>query len=165
MNTPDDFVTHLWPMAEKAAASLGVEPKVLLAQAALETGWGHAVIRSSDGRNSFNLFNIKSGPDWGGDSVVKSSLEFSNGVARQERSAFRSYTSYAESFSDYVNFIKSNPRYENALTEGGSAGNYLRELQLAGYATDPEYAQKIESIMSRAQFLSSINSFTPTTSS
>lgn len=99
MNTQDDFITHLWPMAEKAAASLGVEPKVLLAQAALETGWGRSVIRSNDGRSSFNLFNIKGGVDWAGDSVVKSSLEFSNGVARQERSAFRSYASYGESFT------------------------------------------------------------------
>lgn len=160
MNTPDDFVTHLWPMAEKAAAALGVEPKAILAQAALETGWGRAVIRNNDGRSSFNLFNIKSSSDWNGDSVVKSSLEFNDGVARQEKSAFRSYTSYAESFTDYVNFIKSNSRYENALKEGKSASNYLRELQQAGYATDPRYAEKIESIMNRVQFISSINTFT-----
>lgn len=165
MNTPDDFVAHLWPMAEQAAASLGVEPKVILAQAALETGWGRSVIRSTDGRSSFNLFNIKSSPDWDGESVVKSSLEFKDGVARQERSAFRSYTSYAESFSDYVNFIQSNSRYDKALQEGGTASNYLRELQQAGYATDPKYAEKIESIMNRPQFVSSINSFTPTTNS
>jgi len=158
INTPDDFVTHLWPMAEKAAASLGVDPKAILAQAALETGWGRSVLRSSDGGNSHNLFNIKSGSGWEGDSVVKSSLEFYDGVARQERSAFRSYDSYEDSFNDYVDFLQSNPRYEMALKEGGSAGDYLRGLQQAGYATDPKYAEKIESIMGRSQFVSSISS-------
>lgn len=165
INTPEDFVNHLWPMAEKAAASLNVDPKAILAQAALETGWGRSVIRSNDGKNSHNLFNIKSGQSWNGDSVIKSSLEFSNGLARQEKSSFRSYGSYEESFQDYVSFLQSNPRYEKALNEGTSAGKYLKELQNAGYATDPRYAEKIESIMNRGQFVSSIsaaaNNITP----
>ncbi|MCW8887434.1 MAG: flagellar assembly peptidoglycan hydrolase FlgJ [Gammaproteobacteria bacterium] len=157
MNTPDDFIQELWPMAEKAAASLGVSPKAILAQAALETGWGRAVIRSQDGQNSFNLFNIKSGSGWQGDSVMKSSLEFYDGVAKQERSAFRRYNGYEESFDDYVNFLQSNPRYEKALKQGDSAASYLHELQQAGYATDPDYAEKVGAIMNRGRFASAIN--------
>jgi len=157
MKTPDDFVKQLWPMAEKAAHTLGIEPKAILAQAALETGWGRSVIRDGNGDNSFNLFNIKSGSGWRGDSVSKNSLEFSDGVARQERSAFRSYADYQESFDDYVQFIKTNPRYEKALKQGGSTEEYIRELQKAGYATDPEYATKIESILKRSQFNATID--------
>ncbi len=161
IETQDDFIRNLWPMADRAAATLGVDPKAILAQAALETGWGRAVIHSNEGQNSFNLFNIKSGSDWDGASIVKNSLEFNDGIARQQRSAFRSYGSYEESFTDYVRFIKSNSRYENALKEGENANNYLRELQQAGYATDPKYAEKIESIMNRTQFSSSIQRLAP----
>ncbi|MDH3355410.1 MAG: flagellar assembly peptidoglycan hydrolase FlgJ, partial [Chromatiales bacterium] len=164
MNTPNDFVKHLWPMAEKAATSLGVNPKAVLAQAALETGWGRSVIRDEDGRNSFNLFNIKKGSGWDGNSIMKNSLEFSDGVASQERSAFRSYDSYQESFNDYAQFLKVNPRYAKALEKGTDAESYIKELQQAGYATDPEYAAKIESIMNRTHFVTTINTLVSNTS-
>jgi flagellar protein FlgJ len=155
--SPDDFVQQLWPMAEKAGSSLGVDPKVILAQAALETGWGRSVIRDTNGDSSFNLFNIKSGSDWHGDAIVKNSLEFSDGVGKQERSAFRRYGSYQESFNDYVQFLQSKSRYEKALKQGDSNENYVRELQQAGYATDPDYAAKIELIMNRTQFNTTID--------
>jgi peptidoglycan hydrolase FlgJ len=143
IKSAEDFVQKLYPYAAQAAKELGVEPKVLLSQAALETGWGRSVIKNSDGSSSFNLFNIKASKSWHGDQARVSTLEYQNGVARKEQAGFRSYSSYQESFQDYVDFIKDNPRYHNALQHVGNSERYLHELQRAGYATDPGYANKI----------------------
>jgi flagellar protein FlgJ len=146
IHSAGDFVEKLYPYAEQAAKELGVEPKVLLAQAALETGWGRSVIKNSDGSSSFNLFNIKAGKSWHGSHATVSTLEYENGVTHKERSGFRSYNSYRESFQDYVQFIKNNPRYRQALEHADNSQRYLHELQRAGYATDPGYARKIMGI-------------------
>ena len=143
IQSAEDFVQKLYPYAEKAAKELGVEPKVLLAQAALETGWGRSVIKNSDGSSSFNLFNIKASKGWDGGQARVSTLEYRDGIARKEQAGFRSYSSYQESFNDYVDFIKENPRYQDALQHVGNSDRYLHELQRAGYATDPSYANKI----------------------
>lgn len=148
-DSPEAFVRHLWPHAKAAAEKLGVDPRALLAQAALETGWGKAVIRHPDGSSSYNLFNIKADHRWEGERVVKQTLEYRDGIARQERAPFRAYASYAESFEDYASFIRSQPRYEQALENASDPGAYIRELQKAGYATDPNYADKINGIMGR----------------
>ncbi len=146
ISSAEDFVRQLQPYAEKAASELGVEPKVILAQAALETGWGKSVIKNSDGSTSFNLFNIKADKSWQGKQSQVSTLEIEQGVAKKVNAGFRSYGSFQESFQDYVQFIKSNPRYGDALKQVNHAENYMRELQQAGYATDPKYAEKIMSI-------------------
>ena len=146
IQSAEDFVRQLHPYAQQAAKELGVEPKVLLAQAALETGWGRSVIKNSNGSNSFNLFNIKADKAWQGKQAQVSTLEFEQGIAKKVNAGFRSYASYQESFQDYVDFIKSNPRYGDALKQVGNGERYLHELQRAGYATDPGYANKVMSI-------------------
>ena len=156
-DTPQDFINHLYPMAERAGAKLGVEPKTLIAQAALETGWGHYIIRDGEGNNSFNLFNIKSGSSWSGDVVAKKTLEFSKGIPYQEVAPFRAYDGYQQSFDDYVTFLKDSPRYTDALSHAGDSKRYLQELQSAGYATDPDYAKKISLILDREDDLFPVN--------
>jgi len=147
--TPAEFVEQLLPLAEQAGQELGVDPSVLLAQAALETGWGKFITRdATTGRSSYNLFNIKAHSGWDGDSVQVQTLEYRGGVPEKEQARFRAYDSYAESFSDYVNFLRSNPRYQQALEQGSDPARFVRELHNAGYATDPEYASKIERIFS-----------------
>lgn len=148
-NSPDEFTQHILPYAEKAAAELGVSPLVLVSQAALETGWGKAVTQHSDGSSSFNLFNIKADKQWQGDQVVKSTLEYHNGHAKYEKAAFRSYDSYADSFDDYVDFLRTNTRYGSALQHQGDDQLFIREMHKAGYATDPDYADKVLNILSR----------------
>lgn len=143
ISSKEQFVEALRSHAEKAASSLGVDAEVLLAQAALETGWGKSVIEYRDGRSSFNLFNIKADKSWHGKQVKKSTLEFDNGVGRKEVASFRAYDSYQDSFSDYVQFIKNNPRYHNAIKMAHKPERYMHELQQAGYATDPGYAAKV----------------------
>lgn len=137
------FIERLHTHAEKAAAELGVEPKVLLAQAALETGWGKSVIKHKDGSSSHNLFNIKAGSSWNGKRANVATLEFEKGMPRKQMSGFRSYDSYQESFDDYVRLVKNNPRYHQALKNVDNPGRYMLELQKAGYATDPHYADKV----------------------
>jgi len=146
-STQENFVILLKPHAEKAAAELNINPDVLIAQVALETGWGKHVIHDKQGENSFNLFNIKAGSQWQGDKVNVSTLEYRDGIAANEKSDFRKYTDYAESFSDYVRLMKNSSRYEQVLQKGSDSAAYAEALQSAGYATDPEYAQKIKRLL------------------
>lgn len=143
----ENFVMMLKPHAEKAAAELQINPDVLIAQVALETGWGKHVIHDKQGANSFNLFNIKATGQWQGDKVNVSTLEFRDGIAANEKADFRKYTDYSESFSDYVRLMKNNPRYQQVLEAGGNSSAYADALQSAGYATDPHYAKKIKQLL------------------
>ena len=150
--TPEAFLRDLWPHAERAAGELGASPEALLAQAALETGWGKHMISGTDGRNSFNLFGIKADSRWQGERVVNETVEYRDGVVRKERAHFRAYASVADSFRDYADFLKSNPRYQEALEAASDAPTYTRALEDAGYATDPEYSRKINQIMGSNRF-------------
>lgn len=141
------FVNLLKPHAEKAAKELDVNPDVLIAQVALETGWGKHVIHSQKGENSFNLFNIKAGEKWQGKTVNVSTREYQDGVTYYERADFKRYQNYADSFADYVSLIKNNSRYQQALSAGKDSGAYAQALQKAGYATDPDYADKIKQLL------------------
>lgn len=145
--SPTAFVQALWPEAARAAKAIGVAPEVLVAQAALETGWGRNVIRGADGGSSNNLFGIKAGADWQGATVEVPTVEYRDGVAVTEQARFRAYDSPAASIDDYVNYIQSHPRYREALAQGGDPQSYATELQRAGYATDPRYAEKIQGVL------------------
>ncbi len=142
-----DFVQKLWPWAMEAAKRLGLKPQALIAQAALETGWGQHLMRKTDGSPSNNLFGIKADKRWGGDRVSVDTLEFEQGVSVKKRAHFRSYDSFRQSFEDYVSFLQSSPRYQEALSATADTGRYFTALQEAGYATDPEYARKIEDLL------------------
>ncbi|MFK7862706.1 MAG: flagellar assembly peptidoglycan hydrolase FlgJ [Pseudohongiellaceae bacterium] len=145
--TPEDFVEQILPFAEKAGKELGVDPKFLIAQSALESGWGSKLATDSRGAPSNNLFGIKADSSWDGPVASAKTLEFEDGVAVQQRANFRKYDNVAASFSDYVSFLKSNPRYQSALTKGADSMSFAQALQEAGYATDPKYAEKISAVM------------------
>jgi flagellar protein FlgJ len=147
IESPESFVATLWSSAEAAASELGLPPEALLAQAALETGWGGHVMPSAQGSNSHNLFGIKADQRWEGERVRKETLEYEDDVAVRRQETFRSYSSFEESFNDYVAFLKQNPRYCEALNSTQDAESYFRALQDAGYATDPHYADKILRVM------------------
>ncbi|EII2400434.1 flagellar assembly peptidoglycan hydrolase FlgJ [Vibrio parahaemolyticus] len=141
-DSPESFVNSMKPYAEKAAKALGVEPSLLLAQAALETGWGQKVVQNARG-SSNNLFNIKADRSWEGDKVTTQTLEFHDNTPVKETAAFRSYSNYQDSFNDYVRFLNDNPRYETALQQRGDSESFIRGIHRAGYATDPTYADKV----------------------
>lgn len=146
-DSPEAFAKDVWPMAERVAEKLNVAPEAIVAQAALETGWGQHVIRSADGGSSHNLFNIKAHGGWRGEAVEVPTMEYGPGGARRENAAFRAYPSLEAAFDDYARFLQDNPRYRNALEAGRDGDAFVRELQEAGYATDPRYADKLQRIM------------------
>ncbi|CAK2851755.1 Peptidoglycan hydrolase FlgJ [Vibrio crassostreae] len=141
-DSPESFVTSMKPYAEKAASALGVDSSLLLAQAALETGWGSKMVKNSLG-NSNNLFNIKADRSWKGDKVATQTLEFHGKTAVKESASFRSYSNFEDSFNDYVKFLNESPRYETALQHQGNSENFIKGIHQAGYATDPNYADKV----------------------
>lgn len=149
-SSPEAFVEDLAPAARRTAERLGVAPEALVAQAALETGWGQHVIRDSEGRSSHNLFNIKAqSAGWQGDTVRVPTLEYRQGLPQREMADFRAYDSLEASFNDYAELLESNPRYRRALEVGDDPQAFARELEAAGYATDPAYAEKIQGILER----------------
>lgn len=144
--TPEAFVARIWPQAQRAAAELGVDPKMLVAQAALETGWGRHVVGRGNTGEGGNLFGIKAGRSWEGNAVRAATREFANGRMVSELASFRSYDSVEASFNDYVALLKNSPRYADTLHSGGDGRRFAHSLARAGYATDPHYANKLIAI-------------------
>ena len=143
---PRAFVDKVWPQAVEASRVTGIPARFLVAQAALETGWGKHELKNADGSPSHNLFNIKAGRRWSGETVSTTTTEYSNGVAGREHARFRAYGSYAESFQDYARLIRDNPRYAGVAGQVDAVA-FARGLQSAGYATDPLYADKLARII------------------
>ena len=137
------FVREILPMAEQAAAQLGVSAEVLAAHAALESGWGSRPIRREDGSDSNNLFGIKAGASWRGEVAEVSTTEYAKGRAEQRVEGFRSYASVGEAFRDFAQLLQGNSRYRAALQTGSDVQAYAQALQKGGYATDPAYADKL----------------------
>ncbi|MFO8141057.1 MAG: flagellar assembly peptidoglycan hydrolase FlgJ [Marinobacter sp.] len=147
--SPEQFVSELMPFAQRIGQESGINPRLMVAQAALETGWGRHMINGDGDQPSFNLFGIKADTRWGGEAVSITTTEFRGGVPMKERADFRAYPDYEASFRDYVDFLNSNPRYRDVLASADEPEVFADKLQEAGYATDPEYGAKIRRIMNR----------------
>ena len=152
-NAQHDFVNRMLPFTMQASLASGVPPQLMLGQAALESGWGKREIRMADGSNSYNLFGIKANADWNGKVAEVMTTEYTNGVPSKQVEKFRAYSSYAEAFKDYADMLSSNPRYAEVLQQGGDAEGMAQALQKAGYATDPNYADKLTSVMARINLI------------
>ena len=137
------FVQRHLHDARGAQARSDIPASFMVAQAAHETGWGQREIRHADGSSSHNLFGIKAGANWKGAVAEVTTTEVIDGEARKVKAKFRAYGSYAESFDDYARLITANPRYRDVLAQAGSAQGFSTQLQRAGYATDPHYAEKL----------------------
>jgi flagellar protein FlgJ len=142
------FVEEMLPHATAAARELGVDPRAIIAQAALETGWGTSQPADVNGA-SHNYFGIKAGDSWRGARVTAATTEFSGNVARGEQAQFRAYGSVAENVADYVRVLRDNPRYAAALGTGNDLRAFAHALQQGGYATDPQYANKLVALAER----------------
>jgi flagellar protein FlgJ len=141
-----DFISQVLPSAQQAGEELGVDPRHLIAQAALETHWGQAVPRDASGRSSNNLFGVKAGSESAAAAVSARTTEYANGTPVSEAAQFRSYSSASASFQDYVALLRNNSRYAAALNTGSNTQAFASALQHGGYATDPNYAHKIAAI-------------------
>lgn len=150
--TPQAFVKGVWKYASDAAQALGTTPEVVVAQAALETGWGKHIFSHPDGKSSNNLFGIKADQRWPGDKAYVPTTEFRHGRMVREYAAFRAYDSLEQGFRDYVDFISSGQRYQQALDTSADPEQYIHALHQAGYATDPQYPDKVKRIMNSSEF-------------
>jgi len=154
--SPQAFIQQLAPLAESTAAKMGLQPLWLLAQAALESGWGRSTPRLASGQSSHNLFGIKA-HGWKGASTAAITTEYQNGKAIKQTAQFRAYPSFAHSFDDYLNFLQNNPRYQKALQWVNHPEQFINALQQAGYASDPHYAQKIKQIAAQIGEMIALN--------
>lgn len=145
--TVRDYVARIWPHAVDAGRATGIPAAFLVAQSALESGWGRSELRRADGQPSYNVFGIKAGRNWSGAAVDANTTEYVNGIAQQKIERFRAYGSYAEAFRDYASLLGSSSRYADVLGKTDAAG-FAQALQRAGYATDPAYAEKLTRILS-----------------
>ncbi|MDR2925148.1 MAG: flagellar assembly peptidoglycan hydrolase FlgJ [Azoarcus sp.] len=142
-----EFVTSIWPHAQAASQATGIPAHFMVAQAALETGWGAKQLKNADGSPSYNLFNIKAGSNWHGATTAKKSVsEFEEGGWQTRKAAFRSYGSWGEAFADYAKLLTESPRYAKVVGSNDAAG-FAQGLKSAGYATDPAYADKLVRII------------------
>jgi flagellar protein FlgJ len=142
----DQFLSRMSAPAQAASRSSGVPSQLILAQAALESGWGKREIKGEDGSSSHNLFGIKAGKGWKGAVVQAVTTEYVDGQPQQTKASFRAYASYEEAFSDYARFLAGNPRYAQVLATRDPA-EAAHGLQRAGYATDPQYGEKLVRIL------------------
>ena len=141
VSTASEFLGKLSDAAKNTASDLGVAPHVLLSHAALETGWGKKTINDASGKDSFNVFGIKAGASWKGKTTDVLTTEFVDGISQKRVEKFRAYDSYAEAFADYGSVMKR--RFGDALGLGSDAVGFAKALAKDGYATDPQYAQKL----------------------
>jgi len=148
-SSPDKFIQSLYPYAKNVERETGIDARLMLAQSALETGWGKHQIMKQDGSPSFNLFGIKAQAGWEGGEAEITTTEYRGGLAMKEQANFRAYDSYGESFKDYAKFLKGNERYQSAMASVDDPKEFAMALQDSGYATDPNYANKINRIMDR----------------
>ncbi|PHV11241.1 flagellar assembly peptidoglycan hydrolase FlgJ [Chitinimonas sp. BJB300] len=140
-SSADDFIATVGTAAVGAAQAMGLSPHLMLAHAALETGWGKKPITDSAGNNTHNLFGIKAGKDWKGKTADIVTTEYVDGKAQKRVETFRAYDSYTAAFNDYGQLLSK--RYGDAAQAGGNAKVFATELQEGGYATDPSYAKKL----------------------
>jgi flagellar protein FlgJ len=146
-STQAEFVDRMLPPIRRIASALNLNPQALLAQAALETGWGQRMPRNSDGSPSNNMFGIKAGEEWSGPRATADTVEVSDGVASTRRTAFRAYGSIEDSVDDFARLLSSSPRYREALSAGSDAQAYFAGIGKSGYATDPQYSNKLNQTM------------------
>ncbi|WP_016256336.1 flagellar assembly peptidoglycan hydrolase FlgJ [Yersinia pestis] len=141
-----NFVARMSIPAQIASQQSGIPHQLIMAQAALESGWGQREIPTADGKSSYNVFGIKAGSSWNGPVSEITITEYEQGVAKKTKARFRVYGSYVEAVSDYVKLLTQNPRYAHvAAAQSPEQGAHA--LQKAGYATDPQYAQKLVSVI------------------
>ncbi|WP_315710347.1 flagellar assembly peptidoglycan hydrolase FlgJ [Brenneria uluponensis] len=144
--TSESFTDRLSVPSMIASLKTGIPHHLIMAQAALESGWGRREIMTNDGKPSHNLFGVKAGNNWDGKVADVLTTEFENGKAYKVKEKFRVYDSYLESISDYISLLTNNSRYKEVVN-ANTAEDAAYALQRAGYATDPRYGDKLVQII------------------
>ncbi len=143
------FLSTIYPSVIQTAKENSLLPSVVAAQAILESGWGQSKLASAP---YHNLFGIKAGSDWQGSSETFTTTEFVNGQYVETKAVFRTYPSWGESIANYGKFFTSTPWRSQNYAKYRAAKDYktaVAALQAAGYATDPNYANKLITLIER----------------
>jgi flagellum-specific peptidoglycan hydrolase FlgJ len=145
--TPQEhFIGSIAEAAVESADRTGVPASVTIAQAILESYWGSSRLA----REANNYFGIKAQTKLGSaGSVWFDVWEVIGGRNVMQSQAFRAYTNIAESFVDHGLFFVENGRYARAMAARDDARQFAREINRAGYATDPAYSSKLIGLMDR----------------
>lgn len=146
----DSFISRLLSPAREVSRRSGIPHQLIIAQAALESGWGNREIPTTHGKPSHNLFGIKATRDWKGETTEITTSEYINGALQKVKASFKVYKNYAEALADYANFLTANPRYQKVISSP-SVEKAVDALQEGGYATDPNYAKKLMNVIHYVQ--------------
>jgi flagellar protein FlgJ len=146
-NHISEFASRMMPFAEKVSARTGIPAIFMVAQAALESGWGRSELKFQNGAPSYNLFGIKASGNWTGRTVDAMTTEFIDGEYVKRVEKFRAYDSYADSFKDFTDLMRNNARYSNVLRHLHDPISYSQAMGKSGYATDPHYGAKLQSVI------------------
>lgn len=153
------FIKEWLIPAQQASKSSGIPYEVIIAQAALETGWGQKLIKTADNQSSHNYFGIKATPTWQGNATRLTTQEFINDRMIKIQDNFKVYTSKQHALTDYINLLTKSPRYQ-AVVKAPDARTAAKALQSAKYATDPNYSDKLIQIIARIEQIAQQNPIT-----
>lgn len=136
---PSDFIVKILPAAIACEQRTGIPTAFTVAQGALESAWGESQLTTT----ACNLFGVKADKAWHGETVVMHTAEFIKGTRVFVPARWRKYPNWQSCIDDHAKFLLTNPRYKSAFDHRADAEAFAREIQRAGYATDPTYADKI----------------------
>jgi len=144
-----EFIKLIGPAAQESAKTTGVPASFTVAEAALESGWGASQL-ASQGKN---LFGVKADPAWHGDVLTLNTRECLHGTWVMVPARWRKYADWQACMDDHAAFLHQNRRYAPcfAYTTGAA---FARAVAQVGYATDPDYAAKLVSVIDQHQLTS-----------
>jgi len=134
-----EFIERVGKVVQNNFEEYKILPSIVIAQAILESGWGKYAIEN-------NIFGIKAGPSWNGKAIIRNTKEWDGRRYITKESRFRAYDSIEDSILDYLNLVGKSKRYEQ-VKEAKNYRDAARKLQESGYATDPEYSNKLINII------------------
>ena len=144
-NQGSDFIADIAPAAQQMQVNYGVHASISIAQAILESDWGESELSAVYN----NLYGMKG--DNPGNTVLLSTSEYYNGEWITIQAKFRVYDSWAESIQDhallFVNGTTWNPNQYAAVLQASTYQEAAQALQDCGYATDPDYAEKLIAVI------------------
>ena len=143
---PQDFIALIGPAAQASRLQTGIPASFVVAQAALESGWGESGLA----KRAKNLFGIKADRSWSGQRITLNTREFLNQQWVVIPADWRAYPDWQTCLVDHGQFLRRNKRYATcfACTTGKT---FAQTVAKAGYATDPRYADKLIAMIDKYQ--------------
>jgi len=144
--TKQDFINNYWESAIEACLDTPIFPLLALAESAVESAWGESELT----KEANNFLGIKSSLSWeegGGSYVVKKTREVIDGKPVMVNAKFRKYPTPADCYKNYVHFVTQPNYVSHGVLVAKTPEEQVTAIAAAGYATDPDYAHKIISVM------------------